>query len=289
MNWYIFLTPLLLLPIIFLFRLVGCGLDTSGIPGDGDDGGDGGPDRPTTYAFTGPKTGETGVASKDFTVSLPSGQTVPASVTVTPSDGGDGGMFEPTSVVLTPGSSSATFTYTPASVGDKTISTTNDDALTDPAPLTYVSTAPLINITFVLSIVDSIPLIQPNPLYYIWPKFTIGDGEPIDYVVGHTPQDVTVEGTAYTPFTIEGGPVQVPAGTQCSCDVYITRLSDGNDANHPIWDPDHHLIGAVTVETPFGESDIFITFILSYNPATSPPTDYLASDFELTLQPPTGP
>jgi len=47
MNWYIFLTPLLLLPIIFLFRLVGCGLDTSGIPrGDGDDGDDGGPRIP---------------------------------------------------------------------------------------------------------------------------------------------------------------------------------------------------------------------------------------------------
>ena len=28
MDWYIFLTPLLLLPIIFLFRLVGCALDT---------------------------------------------------------------------------------------------------------------------------------------------------------------------------------------------------------------------------------------------------------------------
>jgi hypothetical protein len=30
MDWYIFLTPLLLLPIIFLFRLIGCGLDTTG-------------------------------------------------------------------------------------------------------------------------------------------------------------------------------------------------------------------------------------------------------------------
>jgi hypothetical protein len=30
MDWYIFLTPLLLLPIIFLFRLIGCGLDEHG-------------------------------------------------------------------------------------------------------------------------------------------------------------------------------------------------------------------------------------------------------------------
>jgi hypothetical protein len=30
MDWYIFLTPLLLLPIIFLYRLIGCGLDETG-------------------------------------------------------------------------------------------------------------------------------------------------------------------------------------------------------------------------------------------------------------------
>ena len=287
MNWYIFLTPLLLLPIIFLFRLVGCGLDTSGSSqGDGDDGGDGGPDRPTTYDFTGPSTGETGVASTDFTVSL---QTVPASVTVTPNDSGNGGTFDPQSVLLTTDSPSATFTYTPASVGNKTISTTNDGTLTDPAPLTYVSTAPLINITFVLNIVDSIPLIQPNPIYYIWPKFTIDNGEAIEYVAGFAPKDVTVTpaGTEYNPFTIKGGPVQVPAGPHiCSCDVYITRLNDGNEANNPLWDPEHHLIGPETYGTVFGEiSDNVITFILRYNPASSPPTDYLASDFELTRQP----
>jgi hypothetical protein len=41
MDWYIFLTPLLLLPIIFLFRLVGCTQDYAGF--EVGDGGDGGP------------------------------------------------------------------------------------------------------------------------------------------------------------------------------------------------------------------------------------------------------
>ena len=42
MAWYIFLTPLLLLPILFLFRLVGCSYPDFQYRDDGD-GGDGGP------------------------------------------------------------------------------------------------------------------------------------------------------------------------------------------------------------------------------------------------------
>jgi len=43
MDWYIFLTPLLLLPIFFLFRLVGCSYPDFQYRDDGDDGDDGGP------------------------------------------------------------------------------------------------------------------------------------------------------------------------------------------------------------------------------------------------------
>jgi len=43
MDWYIFLTPLILLPIIFLFRLVGCSYPDFQYRDDGDDGDDGGP------------------------------------------------------------------------------------------------------------------------------------------------------------------------------------------------------------------------------------------------------
>ena len=83
MDWYIFLTPLLLLPIIFLFRLVGCTLDFDQFEVG----------RPPTYNLEGPdpSEGEVDVESENFTVSLLSGE-----VTVTPNDDGDGGTFDPT-------------------------------------------------------------------------------------------------------------------------------------------------------------------------------------------------
>src|SRR5262245_60450983 len=126
MDWYIFLTPLLLVPIIFLFRLVGCGLDTSGDPGppgDGDDGDDGGPERQATYDFYGPNEGETGVESAPFTVSLFPEQMITAPLKVTPHDDGPGekGTFDKENVVLNTDSTdsrSATFRYTPVSDGD---------------------------------------------------------------------------------------------------------------------------------------------------------------------------
>lgn len=94
----------------------------------------------TTYFLTGPATGTVG-APQTFTVALPVGTTVAASVTVTPIDGGGGGSFAPTSVMLTDAAPSATFDYTPASAGTKTISVTNDGALTNPANLSFVASA----------------------------------------------------------------------------------------------------------------------------------------------------
>jgi hypothetical protein len=95
----------------------------------------------TTYTLTGPSSGSVGVASTNFTVALPVGQTLPAPVTITPADGGGGGTFTPTTVSLSTGTPSATFTYTPASSGAKTISTTNSSTLTNPASLTYAVSA----------------------------------------------------------------------------------------------------------------------------------------------------
>ena len=96
----------------------------------------------TSYLLSGPSSGLTTVSSTPFTVQLSSGQTVPAPVTVTPSDGGGGGTFSPTTVTLTTAAPSATFTYTPASTGAKTISVTNNKGLTDPGNLTYTATPP---------------------------------------------------------------------------------------------------------------------------------------------------
>jgi hypothetical protein len=95
----------------------------------------------TTYGLTGPTSGVTGIASGSFMVALPVGTTVAAPVTITPHDGGAGGTFAPTTILLTTAAPSGAFTYTPASTGTKTISCTNNGALTDPASLSYVSVA----------------------------------------------------------------------------------------------------------------------------------------------------
>ena len=163
MDWYIFLTPLLLLPIIFLFRLVGCTLDFDQFQGG----------RPPTYNLEGPdpSKGQVDVESANFTVSLLSGDMV----TVTPNDDGDGGTFNPTgSFQLNSDIPSATFTYKPASVGQKTIATENDEGAKTPPPIPYDSYQ-LINITFKLVILNDIPTNLDNPIIYIWPRFRVDD------------------------------------------------------------------------------------------------------------------
>lgn len=95
----------------------------------------------TTYALTGPVSGVLGLVSGNFTAKLLTGSTVPGPITITPDDGGAGGTFAPVSVILTTSSASATFTYTPASYGAKTISTTNSGTLINPAPVTFTPVA----------------------------------------------------------------------------------------------------------------------------------------------------
>lgn len=97
----------------------------------------------TGVALTGPTTGAVSVASTNFTVGVtPVGGTITGTVVVTPSDSGGGGTFSPTSVSLTTASPSATFTYTPsATAGARSITVTNNGSLTNPAAITYTSTA----------------------------------------------------------------------------------------------------------------------------------------------------
>lgn len=88
----------------------------------------------TATTLVGPSTSSVGSASGVFTATLsPAGSAASATVVVTPNDGGQGGTFSPTSVSLTTAAPSATFTYTAASAGSKTISTTNNGGLTNPA------------------------------------------------------------------------------------------------------------------------------------------------------------
>lgn len=93
----------------------------------------------STYTLSGPSGGAPGAPSTNFTVALPVGGVVVGTVTVTPSSGGGGGTFTPSTVALTTVAPSVTFTYTPASVGAKTISVTNSGGLTNPGNLTYTA------------------------------------------------------------------------------------------------------------------------------------------------------
>ena len=91
----------------------------------------------TAVTMSGPSSGYVSAASTNFTVGANGGIT--GTVRVTPADGGAGGTFTPTYVDINTGSPTGTFTYTPASTGAKTISVTNDGALTNPTDITYTS------------------------------------------------------------------------------------------------------------------------------------------------------
>lgn len=94
----------------------------------------------TAITYSGPATGVVGAASTNFTAAA--NGTLPVSVDVTPSDGGAGGTFTPSTVTLTPGATSATFTYTGASTGAKTLSFANNGGLTNsPASLSFTVNA----------------------------------------------------------------------------------------------------------------------------------------------------
>lgn len=93
----------------------------------------------TATTLSGPSSGTTGVASTNFTVGA--NGTITGTVTVTPGDAANGGTFTPTSVAISSGTPTATFTYTPASTGVKTISISDDGGLTDATSVSYTSNA----------------------------------------------------------------------------------------------------------------------------------------------------
>lgn len=92
----------------------------------------------TTYTLAGPSTCTVGQASSNFTATLGTG-VLTGTVVITPSAGAGGGTFSPSSVSLTDATRSATFTYTAASAGSKTIATTNDGGLTNPTSLSVTA------------------------------------------------------------------------------------------------------------------------------------------------------
>lgn len=93
----------------------------------------------TTTTLTGPSTGIASTASSNFIVAA--NGTITGAVRVTPSDAGAGGTFVPTFIDISAGAANGTFTYIASSSGAKTISTTNNGALTNPASITYTASA----------------------------------------------------------------------------------------------------------------------------------------------------
>lgn len=93
----------------------------------------------TATTLSGPSSGTTGVASTNFTVGA--NGTITGTVVVTPGDASNGGTFTPTTVSISSGTPTGTFTYTPASTGAKTISISDNGGLTDATPLSYTSNA----------------------------------------------------------------------------------------------------------------------------------------------------
>lgn len=93
----------------------------------------------TATTLTGPSSGTVSVASSNFTVGA--NGAITGTVIITPSDAANGGTFSPTTVSINTASPTGTFTYTPASTGVKTISTTNNGSLTNPTAISYTSNA----------------------------------------------------------------------------------------------------------------------------------------------------
>ena len=99
----------------------------------------------TTVTLDGPSSGVNGVASTDFTVGADG--SITGTITVTPADGGNGGTFTPTTVNISNASPTATFTYTPASIGAKSITITNNGLLLNDDAVAYRSLAGVLSVS----------------------------------------------------------------------------------------------------------------------------------------------
>lgn len=93
----------------------------------------------TTVLMSGPWMGPVGQASSDFQVAA--NGSIDGTISITPSDGGAGGTFTPATVAISADNPVATFTYTAASPGSKTISAANNGGLSNPPTITYVAAA----------------------------------------------------------------------------------------------------------------------------------------------------
>lgn len=145
----------------------------------------------TSVTIAGPSSGNVGSASTNFTVGADG--IITGTVTVTPSDSAGGGTFLPASVNISAGTPTATFTYTPASAGAKTISFTNNGGLSNPANVTYTAAAAATAVTLTGPSSGTVSVASTN--------FTVGANAAITGTVIVTPSDSGGGGT-FTPTTV---------------------------------------------------------------------------------------
>lgn len=102
----------------------------------------------TALSFTTvPVTGKKGVASSLITVTANGSLAAP--IVATPSDGADNGTFSVASVELSDAAPSASYTYTPDTVGIKALSVTNSGGLSNPAAANYTVTPHTATVTLI--------------------------------------------------------------------------------------------------------------------------------------------
>lgn len=129
----------------------------------------------SAVTMSGPTSGPNGVASSNFTVGA--NGSITGTVIVTPSDAGAGGTFAPTTVSINSGTPTGTFTYTPATLGAKTISATNNGGLANPTSITYMSYVGVSDANLFFSpgnwfVSGSVHATTPNIGAYLKTKFT---------------------------------------------------------------------------------------------------------------------
>lgn len=148
------------------------------------------PPASTTIIMTGPTTGSVASPSTNFTLST--NGTITGSIVITPNDASAGGTFNPTTVTLTSSTTTGTFTYTAASIGNKTVSVTNSTGLINPTPITYNATAQIFPPTGTITSI-------------------VVDGQ--DIIVSGTTTNTPTSGLATLSGTVSYGPFALTLGT----------------------------------------------------------------------------
>lgn len=180
----------------------------------------------TSVTLSGPASGTSGSPSTAFSVGADG--VITGTVIVTPSDGGAGGSFSPTTVSISSGTPTATFTYTAASTGAKTISVTNNGGLTNPASLTY--TAGALSAT-------AVTLSGPSSGLSGAPSgnFTVGANGPITGTLVVTPSDGGAGG-AFTPSSMSisnGAPTATFTYTPASAGAKTVSVTNNGGLGNP--------------------------------------------------------